>query len=95
METNNIEYLIAQFDGHTNMLITELRDARRVGVIDDDTYDDIRHRLKTYMKYLSRKLRKSNENKELNDFVTGKTKKLSKNKKIKNLEIKFNKGALE
>lgn len=91
---NNIEYLIAQFDGHTNMLITELRDARRMGIIDDDTYDDIRHKLKTYMKYLGRKLRKSSENKELNDFATGRTNKLSKNKKIKDLEIKFDQGDL-
>lgn len=94
MEMNNIEYLIAQFDGHTNMLITELRDARRMGVIDDDTYDDIRHKLKTYMKYLGRKLKKSNENKELNDFVIGKARKFSNNKKIKDLEMKFDKGEL-
>lgn len=92
MEINNIEDLIIQFDGHTDMLIMSLRDARRMGVIDDDTYDDIRHKLKTYMKYLGRKLRKSSEDKELNDFATGKTKQLSKNKKIKDLEIKFNKG---
>lgn len=92
MEINNIEDLIIQFDGHTDMLIMSLRDARRMGVIDDDTYDDIRHKLKTYMKYLGRKLRKSSEDKELNDFATGKIKQLSKNKKIKDLEIKFNKG---
>lgn len=91
---DNIEYLIDQWDGLTDMMIISLRDARRVGIIDDDTYDDIRHKLKQYMKYLCRQLKKRSEEKELNDFVTGKTKKLSKNDKVRQQEIKFNKGEL-
>lgn len=92
MNTNEIEDVIENWDGWTDMMIMSLRDARRLGIIDDDTYDDIRHKLKHYMKYLYRQLRKRSEEKELNDFVKGKTKKLSKNDKVRQQQIKFNKG---
>lgn len=93
MQISNIEDLIENWDGWTDMMIMSLRDARRIGIISDDDYDDIRHKLKTYIKYLNRKLRKRSEEKELNDFATGKNKKLSKNKKVRQEQIKFQRGA--